>query len=468
MGADRFECDLSNPDQVRELHRTLAGGDELVGGVLNFLALSSASRRGLLDDVDAPLRLCEQTFNVLKEFEEDLRATSQEGGGWFFNFTAMDGKFGLDNADAESLVAAGTLGIAKSFQREAPKARVKTVDIDPSLPAPTVAGLLLEELSADDGLLEVGLSRQGRFRLRLKKDPAPTNLSALPIAPGSVVLVTGGAFGVTADVAIALSQMAQPTLILVGRSPLPTEESPQTNGLSGSALRTKLIEQARARGEKFTPAEIEKRLARIAKDRSIRANLDAAQRAGATIEYHAIDVRDSASFGALIDDLYRRFGRIDGVIHGAGVIEDKRIKDKTPASFANVFGTKVSSALTLVQKLRPESLEFLVFFSSVSGRFGNAGQTDYSAANEFLNKLANHLDRIWPARVVSINWGPWDGGMVTDDLRRLYAQVGFEMIPIAEGVRSLTEELRLPEWQSPEVVISCSVDKMASDGFGIH
>jgi hypothetical protein len=64
-------------------------------------------------------------------------------------------------------------------------------------------------------------------------------------------------------------------------------------------------------------------------------------------------MRDGEAFGALIDDVYARHGRIDGVVHGAGVIEDKLVKDKTPESFDRVFGTKAASAVILSEHLKP-------------------------------------------------------------------------------------------------------------------
>ena len=73
------------------------------------------------------------------------------------------------------------------------------------------------------------------------------------------------------------------------------------------------------------------------------------------------------------------------------------------------MATKAGAALTLAEHLRPDGLRFLVLFSSVSGRFGNRGQADYAAASEVLGKLAHELDSRWPARVVSIDWGPWAG-----------------------------------------------------------
>jgi NAD(P)-dependent dehydrogenase (short-subunit alcohol dehydrogenase family) len=97
--------------------------------------------------------------------------------------------------------------------------------------------------------------------------------------------------------------------------------------------------------------------------REIRATL-AALGAGATAQYHAVDVRDAKTFGAVIDRIYASHGRLDGVIHGAGVIEDKLARDKTPESFARVFETKVNGALAIARHVR-DDIGFIVFFSSI-------------------------------------------------------------------------------------------------------
>ena len=118
-----------------------------------------------------------------------------------------------------------------------------------------------------------------------------------------MILITGGASGVTADVARGLAKHLKPHLILVGRSALPEPESPRTAGLDRAALRKSFLEDARRRGEPVRPAEIERTVNRLLKDRSIRANLEACRAAGATVEYHAIDVRDTKRFGRLIDEI---------------------------------------------------------------------------------------------------------------------------------------------------------------------
>jgi NAD(P)-dependent dehydrogenase (short-subunit alcohol dehydrogenase family) len=160
--------------------------------------------------------------------------------------------------------------------------------------------------------------------------------------------------------------------------------------------------------------------------------------------------------------VYARFGRIDGVLHGAGVLDDRLIRDKTLDSFDRVFATKATPAFTLIEKLRPEGLRFLLFFSSIAGRFGNAGQSDYSAANEVLNKLASRLSLEWPkTHVVAINWGPWNGGMVTDELRRLYESKDIRTLEIEQGRQECLDELARGATGNPEIVVAASMQKIA-------
>ena len=129
--------------------------------------------------------------------------------------------------------------------------------------------------------------------------------------------------------------------------------------------------------------------------------------------------------------------------------------DKTLDSFERVFDTKVIPAQVLSDTLRADT-EFVVFFSSVSGAFGNRGQIDYSAANDALDKLAFQLNSRLHGRVLSVNWGPWaDTGMVTPALEREYAKRGIGLIPVDEGIEALLRELSAPRAET-QVVIMCA------------
>jgi len=462
VSGETFEVDFNSEESLTQLRELITGSTgQPIGAVINFLGVSDSYRTpGCLGGEQA-LEVTRGSFLFLKKFADDLVNAAKTGGGWVLNLTGLGGQFGL-TGEQNALTSAGLTGLFKTFRIEYPSLSVKTVDLDLAAPNPLMAGRLIEELASPDSVYEIGLSASGRWALQLRPStPHASQLGPLPIARDSVVMVTGGAYGITCDIAQQLATAAKPKLILVGRSPLPDEEPAETRDLNPAQLRQHLIQQRKASGQPLVPAQIEQNLKRMLKDRQILANLRQLEATGATVEYHSLDVRDEEAFGGLIDDIYARFGRLDGVLHGAGVIEDKYMRDKTPQSYSNVFTTKVDSALVLTRKLRPEGLKFLVFFSSVSGRFGNAGQSDYSAANEFLSKLASDLDRKWPGRVVSVNWGAWDAGMVSDELRRMYASRGVHLIPVPEGVRFLEQELRLAGHREPEVTIACSVPQLS-------
>lgn len=457
LDENRFEVDFSSLETVKALHAQISASGRKVGAIFNLPAHDADEKTE-----SVALRHARSLFLLLKVFEKDLEASSRSGGGWLSNLTAFDGQFGLRRARSFPIASAGTLGVAKSVAQEWPKARVKCIDVDPELDADRVAAETLREIAADDLAIEVGFTKDGRWLLDLKERNAAAELTELKLDPDDVVLVTGGAYGITADISRALAEKFRPRLVIVGRSREPAEEPEATRRLGPSELKQFLIREMREKDAKVKPADIERAWDRLIKDRQIRENIAAMRKAGAQVEYHALDLRDSEAFDRLIDAVYQRYGRIDGVLHGAGVIDDKLIRDKSHESFDAVFMTKVAPAATLARKLRPEKLKFVVFFSSIAGRFGNAGQCDYSAANELVNKLAARLSREWPhVHTVAINWGPWDGGMVREDLRKLFAARNIQTIAIEQGRRRCLEELQLGSSGPHEIVVASSLEQIA-------
>jgi NAD(P)-dependent dehydrogenase (short-subunit alcohol dehydrogenase family) len=331
--------------------------------------------------------------------------------------------------------------------------------VNPDEDAKGIAEAVFAELTARDDLHEVGYAEGTRYRLRAVPAALEASLGgSLDLDASSLVLITGGARGITAGAAVELARRTGCKLALVGRSALPgPEDSGYEQAEDLPALRKAII----AEGSIKDPRSIEAKCRRIMAAREVRRTLDALRTAGSDFEYHPLDVRDSEAFGRLIDDLYARHGRIDGVIHGAGIIEDKLMLDKSKDSFDRVFDTKVSAARVLEARLR-DDVRFVVFFSSVSGAFGNRGQTDYAAAGDVLDKLAVELQRRIKGRVVSIDWGPWAGtGMVSRELAREYARQGVGLIPVDEGIERLFQELGSPSRDAQVILMAAKPSTMA-------
>ncbi len=354
----------------------------------------------------------------------------------------------------------GLAGLVRTIAREYPHVSCRALDIDPKETAELLTSRLVAELVHPAGPEVVGYAEGVRSTLSLTA--APLEVEALPSAaqlgltPGSVVLLTGGARGITARTAAGLAGVAGCHIVLWGRSPLPAaEEDPTTAGATDeAALRRALIASGVT-----VPAQVEREVARVLAEREIRATMTALQSVAASVTYSAVDVRDAAAVSDGIAEVMARHGRIDGVVHGAGVLDDRLIADKSADGFARVWETKVDGARALASAL-PAELKFLVLFGSVSGVFGNRGQCDYAAANDALDCLARAWETRFTGRVVSVDWGPWlptgtaGDGMVSAELLRSYARQGVGAIHPEDGVNALLRELAHGE--GPQVVYVCA------------
>ncbi len=359
----------------------------------------------------------------------------------------------------------GLAGLVRTIAREYPHVSCRALDIDPKETAALLTTRLLAELVNPAGPEVVGYAEGVRKTLALvpaalESDARPT-AAQLGLTPGSVVLLTGGARGITARAAAGLAGVSGCHIVLWGRSPLPAaEEDPATAGAhDSSSLRRALI------GTGITvPAQVEREVARLMAEREIRSTLATLQAVAASVTYQAIDVRDAVAVQDGIAEVMARHGRIDGVVHGAGVLDDRLIADKSADGFARVWETKVDGARALAAAL-PSDLGFLVMFGSVSGVFGNRGQCDYAAANDALDCLARAWETRFTGRVLSVDWGPWlptadeavagpGNGMVSAELLRSYARQGVGAIHPDDGVAALLSELAYGS--NPQVVYVCA------------
>jgi len=452
-----FSADLTNPEAVADLLSRLRQTCGPVSGLIHLLPLAEPI------EGDTPAqrawREVKSLYLLARGLEADIRGAGKSPSGLLLAVTAMGGRMGYGQELPNELPVGhgGVAGFTKSLAHEWPEALVRSVDVDGETPATQLAERLLAELGDSAGPFEVGLCDDCRVTWQVKPGPLAKETPVVDLGPDSTIVVTGGARGITAKVALELARRYQAKLVLVGSSAPPATEPEETRGLTGVAeIKAALL----AREPDAKPAAIESTYRRLLKDREIRANLAAIREAGSAVDYRAVDVRDGEAFGALLEEL-NAAGGVTGVIHGAGVIEDRLLRDKTPESFDRVFGTKVESALTLARKLDPGKLKFLVLFASITSRYGNRGQADYAAANEVLSKLACDLDRRWPARVVSVAWGPWsEVGMVAELEKHLVAR-GLKLIEPSLGAAFAVDEVVYGTKGQPEVLIAGGSERAA-------
>ena len=335
----------------------------------------------------------------------------------------------------------GLAGMMKVAACEWPDAHFRMLDAD-ALPAPAD---LLRELN-EPGSVDVGYRDGRRYVVQPVRKELPETPPDGPItilSSEDVVLVTGGARGITAQVAQEIAGHTQARFVLLGRSARPDDEEDPVTALVSEPrqLRKIVLDRMRDAGETPAPKQVEAEVRQLLAAREIRQTLVALRESGSQAEYVACDVSDTRALTETVRDVQTRYGRIDAVVHGAGVIEDRYLIDKTPESFDRVTQTKIRPLLVLSRLLVPEKLKWMMLFSSTSGFFGNPGQCDYASANETLNRMARRLNHLWPGKVVAMNWGPWSGaGMVTAEVAEQFESRGIGMVTVDGGRRAAWKE----------------------------
>jgi NAD(P)-dependent dehydrogenase (short-subunit alcohol dehydrogenase family) len=407
-----------------------------------------------------------EAFRLIQAAGPSLRRVN--GGGILVTISRLDGVFGFGSLNGNGdPVSGGLAGLLKTARHEWPEVHCKAIDLNAELEqGPEVADAIVEEMFRA-GPVEVGLSAGERFGLELQTIPLTVQRGFEVLKDGDLVVVTGGARGITAKAILQLARLYRLRLVLLGRSLLAESEPEWLAGVTDAAeLKRALL--ARSKNGR-APKQIEKHHREVLAQREIRHHLQEIRATGSTALYRTVDVRDAAEVEKVLHEIREQFGPVHGLVHGAGVLADRRIEDKTVAQFELVYGTKVAGLENLLKAFGGDELKLLALFSSYTGRFGRTGQVDYAAANEVLNKIAQSESRRRPhCRVVSFNWGPWNGGMVSAGLRKIFESEGVSLIEPEAGAEFFVREICSPLSQPVEVLALAPSAVQKRNGNGIH
>ncbi|MGV9504825.1 SDR family oxidoreductase [Streptomyces tendae] len=371
-----------------------------------------------------------------------LAPRAAEGGGLFVTVQDTGGDFGLGGHAPGRAWLGGTAGLARTAAKEWPDVQVRVLDCERGgRNDEEVADAIVCELLEGGADMEVGLRADGT-RALLRMVPGPLTPGGAPrIGENSVIVATGGARGVTAAALLDLAATHRPRIVLLGRTEAAAEPAGLASATDERAL-TRLLAERAGDAEGSSPARIAEEARRILAAREVRATLAGLEAAGSPARYVRVDVRDADALTAALREVRATWGPVTGIVHGAGVLADKRIADKTDEQAELVMATKVDGLRALLTATADDPLDTILLFSSVAAVFGNAGQSDYAMANEVLQQVASAEQARRPDCLVRcVAWGPWQGGMVTPALAAHFGRAGVPLIPPAQGAAACTAEL---------------------------
>ncbi|NTU83528.1 MAG: SDR family NAD(P)-dependent oxidoreductase, partial [Chloroflexales bacterium] len=340
---------------------------------------------------------------------------------------------------------AALLGLARVVPQEYAGLRCRIIDIDlAELPARGLEALtarLSAELAAQTA--DSAIAYRGPFRWAQRYEPAPlpepeSALAALP--KDGVYLITGGLGGVAFELAQHLARAGGARLVLTGREAMPARE-----------LWPGWLEQ-------HGPADrLSQRIRRV----------ESLEALGAEVWPVAADVAHEPAMRDLLGQIERRFGRLDGVIHAAGVLALTPIGSLGAAEWQEQYRPKVRGLQVLDKLLAGRQLSLCLLTSSLSSILGGLGLGAYAAANAYLDAFAHQSRRRGGLPWVSVNWDSWrlpDGREQGTELSAMLAEMsmspeeGVELFRRIAGARDEPQiivsvgdlQARLSRWVSPE------------------
>lgn len=438
--------ELENEDVLREKVRAVLAKTPC----RNVLVLSAFDLERPFEYSKNDYETLAQTIrgNMLFALQEWYRQIEADGADFenaqLLVATRMGGTLGLEGpTDPYGGAALGfvrcmkfevCLNLNKSF-------RAFAVDFDSNESRDAVAEALLEELYNPAAKKEDVARLNGRrYAVRMIPDPvgcAQASTTAPPIAnvdERPVWLVTGGARGVTAELALAIGKKYGAKMHLIGSSRIDGDPSWGDLDAEGlKQLRAQVMREA-ATAKKEKPIDV---WARVEKKVEVYRNFRRFRDAGVEFEYHALDLSDYDATKALVESLLEKETRITGALFGAGFESSQLYGKKATGVFQRTIDVKLGSVVPILEVLQNAPPKFVLGMGSTSGRFGSLGQVDYCIANNALGKLlSGFAERFRDCRSVLFHWFAWDGiGMaMRPESKFVLKSAGLTYMSIVEGV----------------------------------
>ncbi|HKK99620.1 MAG TPA: SDR family oxidoreductase, partial [Desulfotignum sp.] len=374
-------------------------------------------------------------FLLLKTLFDKLDASNTLIGTIAFDSVVFP--YRDDCGDIHPLFAALS-GMLKTANKELENTRVKVVDFSYKYPKKSlarIADLFLAELLCADPRCEVGYKNKKRYVLSMHPETARNDTPI--VSDGDTLLVTGGAGGITYEILKQMVAAYRVNLVILDINDIYATD-PEL--LKPAATEADLMALLRDQMPGEKPVAVKQALDRLLRVRQSIANIEHLKSKGISVTYLCTDVTDYQAVKKAVDAC----GRIDGIFHAAGMEMSQFIPKKEQKAFELVVDVKVKGMRNLLAAAKDREYRYFFTFSSVTARFGNQGQVDYTAANDFLGKALFRQKQLHPEKTYKVYaWTAWGGvGMATNPtVKKVLEDRGIQFLPMDQGVKFFMADL---------------------------
>ncbi|WP_020585752.1 type I polyketide synthase [Desulfobacter curvatus] len=452
---DDYIVDLSTVDGAEEVISRIKADHEGIAGIFFLHPLDFAMEAG--ENPVAESASVKFLFLLCKAF--GIRLDQSHGRLAALSVQSALARFKEPAPDQIFPVFSGISGLLKTVAKEYPQTGVKVVefmDKNELADMTQAASIFMEEVFSTSTRREVGIEKGARFGIRAKTGSPETSQSqgeeSSVIKGTDTLLVTGGAAGITYELLKAVIRPDM-NLVILGRSRVEDElEIPVTDAMDD----TQIMAALKSIHPNAKPVELKNRTAGLRRILTARENLGQLRAQVKSVDYHAVDVTDPDAVLKAVN----QYDRIDGVIHAAGVDRSIMIEKKSMEDFNLVFDTKVQGMANVLAAIENKNCRYLIGFSSITARFGNEAQSDYTAGNDMMGAMIQAIAFKTPEMTYKVfDWTAWaEIGMAAQGtIEAVLKEKGIAFLPVAQGVRFFQEELLNPAGN--EILIGAPPEK---------
>lgn len=416
-----------------------------------------------------PVQFEESAVKSTFELYLSLAAAYEKGPAFLVSAVSEDGAYGFDKPVAGGYLAGEVSGATKSFAREYPETRVRMIDLHPNLEM-AERGRIIARSIAENWPLETAVGLEGSLKA-IRLVPSIAELPEVGVNPGDVVLVSGGGGGITAACIRYLAErQSSLTFVILDLTSLTSraEQLAHFGDSDWEQEKHRIIDRLKREAKAPTPVMVNRELVRLRAEADAFRNVQALRALGSEVIYRSMDIRDGEAVSKVVREVSETCGRVDVVIHAAGIDISRALHGKTLEEIERVISVKVEGMRRVLDALEEHQMlpRRIVAFGSVAGRFGNLAQIDYSAANDGLAHLMRWAGTAMETRASAIDWAPWSEiGMATrGSVQATLEAAGIDFVTPQKGVQFLAAELGRHSG-SPEVMAAGKLGPFAVDAF---
>ena len=405
-------------------------------------------------------------FIALRVFEKGL-ANRQDADTFFAVNTKIDGNFGYTTKEEFNPIVGALTGGTTCYRKdvyERTGAISKLMDFEPTATPDEMAQKTMDEVLHGDMRLMIGTRDNVRSTILSLPTRLDKRVKNFDLA-GKTIIFTGSGRGIGAMLSQKIAAQYHSKIIVLDIIEI-QEKTPlwaSMNDAELAALKKQIWEDLKADPtKKATPVMLERAFGRVKDSITLYNNLQKLRNLGSEVEYYHCDVMNSSMMKEVCTKIKAKNGRVDGLIHFAGLERSKLIYDKDPAEYYRIFDVKATSFATFLANNIVRDDGFFAFASSIAGKYGNLGQSDYASANDYLAKSALSLSN-QGYRAISIAMSAYKNvGMgVRAGVETFLRSNGVDFVDPEDGMQIFLDEIVYG--RVPEIVLTGSLGRLDWD-----